>query len=138
VNDASANHRRIEARLRERYTEIWADVRRDLHAHEQRWYERLVRSAGHPEDEADRGDEAKVAEIDRELEELRAVHAALARLKRGDYGLCLECGDEIPAARLEAAPHAALCTVCEAQSGQSGVSAPRGNDGRSGAQNRNV
>ena len=46
-------------------------------------------------------------------EELRAIQSALARLKRGEYGYCERCGEEIPAARLEALPHAKLCLACQ-------------------------
>jgi DnaK suppressor protein len=31
------------------------------------------------------------------------------------FGLCEECEEEIPWARLEAMPHATLCTVCQAK-----------------------
>ena len=36
------------------------------------------------------------------------VEAALAKLKRGTYGICEMTGEPIPAARLEAVPHARL------------------------------
>ena len=41
---------------------------------------------------------------DRESTELRAVDAALARIEAGRYGECADCGADIPAARLLAAP----------------------------------
>jgi len=31
------------------------------------------------------------------------------------FGLCEECEDEIPVERLEAVPHATLCTTCQAK-----------------------
>lgn len=37
------------------------------------------------------------------------VVAALQRLDAGTYGRCVDCGREIPAARLEARPEAARC-----------------------------
>ncbi len=43
---------------------------------------------------------------------LRAIAAALQRLDTGDYGWCLECGAEIPPARLNFDPAAAHCVVC--------------------------
>lgn len=42
----------------------------------------------------------------------RALQAALRRLQEGDYGYCIECGDEIPARRLEIDPAAMLCVSC--------------------------
>ena len=37
------------------------------------------------------------------------VEAALARLDAGTYGVCVVCGEQIPAARLEVRPEAARC-----------------------------
>jgi DnaK suppressor protein len=44
---------------------------------------------------------------------LRAVEAAQARLAAGAYGRCVDCGQPIPAARLEARPTAERCIRCE-------------------------
>ena len=49
----------------------------------------------------------------RDLDELREVEGALARLDAGNYGDCAECGDAIPAARLMAQPAARLCAPCQ-------------------------
>ena len=50
---------------------------------------------------------------DRETTEIRLVNAALARIEAGTYGLCIDCGVEIPLARLHAAPEAPRCIVCQ-------------------------
>ncbi len=50
---------------------------------------------------------------ERETSELRQVNAALERIAAGTYGLCLDCGVEIPAARLHAAPAALRCIACQ-------------------------
>jgi len=47
-----------------------------------------------------------------ELEELRAIDAALARIENGVYGICMSCEEEISHERLEAVPHATLCRHC--------------------------
>ena len=52
---------------------------------------------------------------ERESAELRQVNAALERIAAGTYGLCLDCGLEIPAARLHAAPEALRCIGCQAK-----------------------
>ncbi|MHA1554164.1 MAG: TraR/DksA family transcriptional regulator [Alphaproteobacteria bacterium] len=44
--------------------------------------------------------------------ELQRIAAALARIDEGEYGYCLECGDEIAARRLEFTPAAPLCIGC--------------------------
>lgn len=100
-----------ERALRMRYDELWADVRRELEKHRGSQYEDLIQGAADPEDAAtaDLLVHLNLTEIDRDVDELRAVQAALARLKRGTYGICARCGQRIPAERLRALPHAALC-----------------------------
>ncbi len=44
--------------------------------------------------------------------ELRRIAAALVRIDEGEYGYCLECGEEIAVRRLELAPAAPLCIGC--------------------------
>lgn len=43
---------------------------------------------------------------------LLRIEAALRRLEAGDYGFCDECGDEIPAKRLEIDPAIERCVDC--------------------------
>jgi len=40
------------------------------------------------------------------------IKAALARIAAGEYGYCVECGDEIPAARLDIDPTTPRCVHC--------------------------
>lgn len=40
------------------------------------------------------------------------IKGALGRIRDGDYGLCVKCGEEIGAKRLEALPTAATCIKC--------------------------
>jgi DnaK suppressor protein len=49
----------------------------------------------------------------RETAELDMVEAALSRIEAGTYGQCIDCGVEIPAARLHAAPEASRCIACQ-------------------------
>lgn len=44
--------------------------------------------------------------------ELGRITAALRRLDEGEYGYCLECGEEIAEKRLEIDPAAGLCIRC--------------------------
>lgn len=50
---------------------------------------------------------------DQEGQYLKAIEAALERIQRGSYGLCVECGDVISEKRLEAVPAAELCINCK-------------------------
>jgi RNA polymerase-binding protein DksA len=54
-----------------------------------------------------------VAEVSRDASELREVEAALQRMKDGTYGECVDCGTDIPFARLQANPSASRCIACQ-------------------------
>jgi uncharacterized protein (DUF302 family)/RNA polymerase-binding transcription factor DksA len=53
------------------------------------------------------------AEVDRDMNELAAIDAALRRIDDHTYGVCLSCGAPIEPARLEKAPEAARCVSCQ-------------------------
>jgi RNA polymerase-binding transcription factor DksA len=65
--------------------------------------------------EAERFDDVHFAEIEVDRKTLREVQAARKRMASGLYGLCLDCGDEIPRERLLAQPAAIRCTACQAK-----------------------
>ncbi|MDQ6857537.1 MAG: TraR/DksA C4-type zinc finger protein [Chloroflexota bacterium] len=46
------------------------------------------------------------------IRELQEVDAALERIDRGTYGICVDCGGSIPEDRLRALPQAARDTAC--------------------------
>ena len=46
-------------------------------------------------------------------EEERRIEEARRALAAGTYGTCVDCGREIPAARLEAVPEAVRCLDCQ-------------------------
>jgi len=46
-------------------------------------------------------------------EVLNRIDESLARIASGDYGVCAECGSEIPTNRLAALPFAVRCRDCE-------------------------
>jgi DnaK suppressor protein len=79
-----------------------------------------VAGAGYPQDSADAG--STLSEADRTeaiLVSARTqrdeVLAALARLTDDSYGLCVDCGQQIPEGRLDARPEAARCVSCQAK-----------------------
>ena len=41
--------------------------------------------------------------------EMRAIDAALGRIKDGTFGDCVSCGDAVDPARLETLPHTPFC-----------------------------
>ncbi len=48
----------------------------------------------------------------RNLQQLREIEAALARIENGQFGECLECGEDIAQKRLEFNPAVPLCIAC--------------------------
>ena len=70
---------------------------------------------------ADTGDEATAdlisdvenAELSRDLQELREIDSALARMSAGSYGTCVDCGGEIGIDRLRSEPTASRCFACQ-------------------------
>jgi len=45
-------------------------------------------------------------------EHLAQIDDALLRLDAGSFGVCVGCGNEIPAARLDARPYSTQCVAC--------------------------
>ncbi len=45
-------------------------------------------------------------------QELAQINLALKRIESGEYFYCIECGEEIPEARLELLPFSTLCVRC--------------------------
>lgn len=64
-----------------------------------------------PQRESER--ELDMALSDFELRELGEVSQAIKRMDAGEYGLCGDCGTEIPYDRLRAEPWALRCVACE-------------------------
>ena len=90
-----------------------AEIRESLrHRHDIR-VERLPDDLDQTVLAADR--EWAVRGLDRASRTLRAIEAALARLKDGTFGECLHCEVEIAPKRLQALPWAAYCIPCQEQ-----------------------
>lgn len=53
-----------------------------------------------------------VAEHDRLKHRIEAIDGALERWENGVYGVCEDCGQNIPIERLEAIPYTTVCTAC--------------------------
>jgi DnaK suppressor protein len=56
--------------------------------------------------------ELAATNMEREIRTLTEVELSLRLLESGQYGLCGSCGDEIPAARLQALPWTRICVAC--------------------------
>ncbi|HXV65124.1 MAG TPA: TraR/DksA C4-type zinc finger protein [Vicinamibacteria bacterium] len=69
-------------------------------------------------DFADRSAAANEEEISIQLKQtdaklLRAIEDALQRVEAGTYGVCVDCDEEISAARLRAVPWTKVCITCK-------------------------
>lgn len=100
----------VEKRLRERAEEI-AAARSQLDRTAPTLDTELADYDQHP---ADEGTETHDQELDETREMMLAAEAdqvelALQRVAAGDYGKCVDCGKDIPAARLEAVPESIRC-----------------------------
>ena len=107
----------VEKRLKERAREIAARREQLRSSGENMLDSELADYDQHP---ADEGTETHEQELDETTDMMLAgeaenVEVALARLASGDYGKCVDCGQEIPAARLEAIPEATRCIEDQAR-----------------------
>lgn len=52
------------------------------------------------------------AQAGRRQAQRQRIFAALARIDEGEFGYCTDCGEDLPAARLEADPTVPRCLSC--------------------------
>jgi DnaK suppressor protein len=102
--------RELEMLLRAKRAELTEDYKRCLSVLQDPTSVDL--DNGEVADYEDRTEAAMVA--DHLLREIRDIDEALARLARGEYGVCASCGHRIPTSRLAANPTAQRCVGCQA------------------------
>lgn len=108
VDEMSAT---IEDRRKALGTEIQSDIARSRS-------DSFGAIAGEAPDSGDQAMAALVADTDnaetnRDIRELQELDAARVRIEEGSYGICNDCGDDIPIARLRAYPGAMRCITCQ-------------------------
>ena len=105
----------MRARLRERASQLRAEIRNTLERSADETHVRIAEQARDTEDDSFSNliVDLNLAEIDRDAGELRRIDTALARINQGSYGQCESCGQEIPQARLQAEPTALRCVKCQ-------------------------
>lgn len=105
----------LRTALRERAAQLREEIRQTLLKSDSEHYLQIADSVRDLEDEsfADLMVDVSLAEIDRDLEELRAIEAAQLRMADGSYGICGVCEKPIDSRRLEATPHAPRCIDCQ-------------------------
>lgn len=74
---------------------------------------RTEHSHNFSEQATEREDEEVLERLEREaLVEIKAIRDALSRLDNGNYGVCVQCGEEINTKRIQAVPYASHCIAC--------------------------
>lgn len=68
------------------------------------------------------GQAMSLATRERRRIEVQKIDAALRRMEQGEYGYCVNCGEEIAMKRLELDPAAPLCIDCAGRSESPGKS----------------
>ncbi len=92
------------AELVSRVEAIAADIRQENHERSDDWDDRAVENEN---------DEVLAQLDDAGREQVEQIDVALARMSEGTYGVCIDCDEEIPMARLRALPSALRCVQCE-------------------------
>ena len=103
--------------LHRRYKALLEQVRDELERSGDRNY---IELAGRVTDTADESAADLIADtgaaiVDRHVQELRDIEAALGRMVDGSYGECSDCGAGIPFERLQVYPTAKRCVRCQGQ-----------------------
>jgi DnaK suppressor protein len=114
---AEFDRQQVETRLRERAEEI-AARRQGLKSAEAGMLDSEL--ADYDQHPADEGTETHEQELDETTEMMLAAEAdqvelARQRLAEGKYGICIDCGKEIPRERLEAIPESVRCLEDQAR-----------------------
>ena len=115
-NITAAQRSEFSATLQQRAAALREEVRQTLLRTDQEHYLAVAEQVRDLEDEsfADLIVDVNLAEVDRDLAELRQIDMALARVAQGTYGRCKTCGEDIDRARLRAQPSALRCLRCQA------------------------
>lgn len=105
----------FEHKLRDRWSELRDETREVLSRSDKESYADIAGRVGDLEDHslADLLVDVNLAEVARDVEEIRGIERALRRIALGTYGVCVSCGQPIERERLEAFPTANRCAACQ-------------------------
>lgn len=105
----------FEHKLQERWRALRDETRDVLARSQNEGYAEIAGRVGDLEDQslADLLVDVNLAEVSRDVEEIRAIERALRRIALGTYGICVSCGQPIEHERLQAYPTANRCAVCQ-------------------------
>jgi DnaK suppressor protein len=114
-NTVGGEYSQFEHKLRERWGELRDETREALSRSDNETYADIAGRVGDLEDQAlaDLLVDVNLAEVTRDVQEIRAIERALKRIALGTYGTCVSCGQPIERERLEAFPTANRCAACQ-------------------------
>lgn len=97
--------------LAARKQQLLDEIRRVLARSNNEHYADILAGGGDAGDSsiADLLSDVAQSEVARDIDEVRDINAAEARIATGRYGVCIDCGAPIGRARLEAYPTAKRC-----------------------------
>ncbi len=106
----TATYEQLHAQLKDQRETLIADLE-ELDARAKQW---VIGYKTHPADAGTYAFDqaAEQAMRNNVARTLREVEDALKRFEKGTYGICVNCGQQIDIARLEAIPHTGLCMDC--------------------------
>lgn len=103
ADDLARYRARLQARLRELDSRLHV-IDDELQSHDTNDWEDLA---------TEREDDEVLESLSEEArEEARAIYAALDRMRKGEYGICVTCGQPISRARLDILPATPFCRDC--------------------------
>jgi RNA polymerase-binding protein DksA len=118
MNDHLDTHQlaELKAAMRSRAGQLREEIRQTLLKSDSEQYVQIANEVRDLEDDsfADLMVDVNLAEIDRDLDELRAIEAAMLRVADRSYGRCEHCGTPIEFRRLQLTPFATRCFDCQA------------------------
>lgn len=113
--DGDIDYGRFSSKLRSRLQELRAAIHAALLRADAESYGEIAGHVHDAEEEslADLLTDVNLAEISREVTEIRDTDAALRRIAGRTYGVCVSCGEPIERGRLEVWPSAKRCLDCQ-------------------------
>ncbi len=101
----------FKRRLRDRASQLRGEIKQTLARSSDESHAQIADRVRDAEDDsfATLIVDTNLAEVERDVDELRLIDAALKRIYAGTYGICAACEEPIPLPRLEAEPTAERC-----------------------------
>jgi DnaK suppressor protein len=105
----------MRGRLRARAGELREEIQSTLDRSSDETHVRIAEQARDVEDDSFSNliVDLNLAEVERDVDELRRIDGALKRFSDGTYGVCVTCGEPIPRERLLAEPTALRDVRCQ-------------------------